>query len=161
MKKLLLPALMLFCGSAFAQNAVKNGTIYKEHPYIDIVNKEVAAFTKGDTITAASFYADTAKFVDSPDPKNIYTIKQARAGWQKIFADWTISAVKVIGYPDGLDYTGGPFIVQSWWEITVINKKTQKTAVFEQVLFDYFNKDGKIGFEASYYDTSSLTAASK
>jgi hypothetical protein len=161
MKKILLPALMLLSASTFAQSIVKNGTIYKEHPYITALKTEVADFTKGDTLGAASFYADTAKFADSPEPKNIYTLKQARAGWQRIFADWTITSVKQVGYPDGLEYASDPFVVQSWWEITVVNKKTQKTAVFDQVLFDYFNKDGKISFEGSYYDQGSLIAASK
>jgi len=161
MKKLLLPAFMLLFGTAFAQNTVKNGTIYKEHPYIDVVNKEAAAFAKGDTITAASLYADTAKFVDSPNPKRTYTLKEARAGWQDIFAGWTITSIKPVGYPDGLEYANDPFTVQSWWSVTVVNKKTQKTATLEEVIFDTFNKDGKISFELSYYDENSLLEASK
>jgi len=65
------------------------------------------------------------------------------------------------GYPDGLQYDKDPFTVQSWWVVTAVNKKTQKSAKFYLVQFDTFNKDGKIDTEVTYYDTSSLIAASK
>jgi hypothetical protein len=161
MKKLIIIGLLAFSAKSFAQTAVENGTIYKEHPYITAVKEEVADFAKGDTVGAASFYADSVKFYDSPEPTKPYGIKQARASWQKIFTDWGMPTIKQVGYPDGLQYTSDPFTVQSWWEITVVNIKTQKTAKFEQVVFDTFNKDGKITVELSYYDTSAIKDAMK
>ena len=70
-------------------------------------------------------------------------------------------SIKQIGYPDGLEYASDPFTVQSWWEVTAVNKKTQKKATFEQVVFDSFNKVGKITSELSYYDTQALMEATK
>ena len=160
MKKLITIGLLAFSVSAFSQTEVKNGTIYKEHPYITAVMQMTDKFQKGDTIGMASFYADSVKFYDSPDPKS-YNLTKAKAGWQKIFADWEQIKLKKVGYPDGLQYDKDPFTVQSWWQITCVNKKTQKAATFEEVVFDSFNKDGKIVFEVSYYDTKSLMAAMK
>jgi len=159
MKKLILLAFMALSVSSFAQT-VKNGTIYKSHPYITIVNALNNMFPKGDTIGMSKYYADTAKFYDSPDPKR-YSLKQAISNWHHIYEDWEQISLKAEGYPDGLEYTGDAFTVQSWWKISCVNKKTKKKADFEQVIFDTFNKDGKITSELSYYDTSSIMAAIK
>ena len=160
MKKLLTIAFMAFTVSSFAQTVVKNGTIYKEHPYITIVNDLTAAFAKGDTTAVIKYYADTAKFYDSSSPKKM-TLAQTRADWQRLFANWDQITIKAMGYPDGLEYTSDPFTVQSWWVVTGVNKKTKKTVKFYQVIFDMFNKDGKIAVESSYYDTSGIIEAMK
>jgi hypothetical protein len=161
MKKLLTIGLMAFSVASFAQSVVKNGTIYKEHPYITAVVQLTADFQKGDTTAAAQFYADTVKFYDAPFPKHPYKLAEAKAGWHKIFTDWEQLEIKQVGYPDGLEYATDPFTVQSWWKVTAVNKKTKKTATFEEVVFDTFNKDGKITLELSYYDNKSLEDASK
>lgn len=160
MKKIITIAFMAFSVTSFAQTVVKNGTIYKEHPYITAVKELTVDFAKGDTTDVVKFYADSAKFNDSYSPK-VYTLAQTRANWQKLFAEWDQITIKQEGYPDGLEYTADPFTVQSWWLITAVNKKTKKTAKFFEVIFDLFNKDGKITFESSIYDTSSLTDAMK
>ena len=160
MKKLVTIALMAFSVTSFAQGVVKNGTIYKEHPYITIVNNLNAAFAKGDTTTVIRYYADTAAFYDSSAPKKI-TLAQARADWQRLFANWDQITIKAMGYPDGLEYTSDPFTVQSWWVITGVYKKTKKPVKFYEVIFDLFNKDGKIAVESSYYDTSGIIEAMK
>jgi ketosteroid isomerase-like protein len=160
MKKLILLGIMAFSVSTFAQTITKNGTIYKDHPYITAVEQSTASFAKGDTVASMKIYADSVKFYDSPSPKP-YTLAQARANWQQIFANWDQLTITKVGYPDGLEYSSDPFTVQSWWTITAVNKKTQKKATFQEVVFDSFNKDGKITVELSYYDTSSLMAAMK
>jgi len=159
MKKLIFVALVAFSVDTFAQGVEKNGTIYKKHPYITVVNQISDLFVKGDTVALAKFYADTAKFADSPDPKT-YNLKMARSNWKWIVDNWDIT-IKPRGYPDALQYDIDPFTVQSWWTITVVNKKTQKKAVVEEVVFDTFNKDGKITFEGSYYDASAFKDAMK
>jgi ketosteroid isomerase-like protein len=160
MKKLLTIAFMALTVSSFAQTVVKNGTIYKEHPYITAVNDLTAAFAKGDTTAVIKYYADTAKFYDSSSPKKM-TLAQTRADWQKLFANWDQITIKAMGYPDGLEYSSDPFTVQSWWVVTGVNKKTKKAVKFYQVIFDLFNKDGKIAVESSYYDTSGIIEAMK
>lgn len=161
MKKLLTIGLLTLSASAFSQGVVKNGTIYKQHPYITAVVQLNALFAKGDTVAVAKFYADTARFIDATNPMKPSNLTQAKATWHDILLNWDIVGIKQIGYPDGLEYDSDPFTVQSWWEVTAVNKKTQKKATFEQVVFDSFNKAGKITSELSYYDTQALMEATK
>ena len=160
MKRNLLVALVVLSANAFAQKIERNGIIFKEHPYIEVVKKSVNLFAKGDADALYKLYADTAKFFDAPDPKWV-PLADAKKTWEMIWNDWDTQAVKQIGYPDALQYNKAPFTVQSWWEITAMNKKTKKTAKFQLVQFDEFNKDGKIIREGAYYDTQALMAASK
>ena len=160
MKKLWILVFTLLAGNAFAQNMQKNGTIYKEHPYIDVVNNSIALFLKQDWDGFAKLYADTVKFYDSTNPKS-YGLAETKKSWEDINANWEQTTVTKQGYPDGLQYDKDPFTVQSWWVVTTVNKKTKKTAKFYIVQFDEFNKDGKIGRELSYYDQTALLEASK
>ncbi len=161
MRKLLTIALVALSASTFAQSVVKNGTIYKEHPYITAVLQMNALYAQGDSLGAAKFYADSARFIDASNPMKPSTLKQAISNWHFIFENWSQISVKEIGNPDGLEYADGPFTVQSWWEVTAVNKKTQKKATFEQVVFDTFDTSGKISSELSYYDTSALIDSMK
>jgi hypothetical protein len=160
MKNLLILVFTLFAGTAFAQNVLKNGTIYKDHPYITIVNNSTELFIKQDFDGLSKLYADTAKFYDPSSPKKI-SLEEQKKGWADIAAKWEQIQVVKVGYPDALEYDKDPFTVQSWWKVTAVNKKTKKTATFHLVQFDEFNKDGKIMVEISYYDQTPLIEASK
>jgi hypothetical protein len=160
MKKLLTVVFTLLAYCAFAQTAQKNGTIYKEHPYITIVNNSNDLFLKQDWDGMLKLYADSAKFYDpsSTKPSHVADMKKS---WADIYANWEQITVVKQGYPDGLQYEKDPFTVQSWWAVTAVNKKTKKTAKFNMVQFDEFNKDGKIVLEFSYYDQTPLVEAMK
>jgi hypothetical protein len=169
MKKLLI-ALALLSNAAFAQKIVKNGTIYKEHPYIEIVKKLAALYEKGDADGMASYYAPDAQLYGMTRYRTDSTVKvnhsvkgkslaEAKAGWQHVINDWESIKMTSEGAPDGLEYDNAPFSVQSWWELTLVNKKTKKTAVIEMTLFDSFNKQGKIETQLEYYDPAPLVAA--
>ncbi|HEY9000418.1 MAG TPA: nuclear transport factor 2 family protein [Mucilaginibacter sp.] len=159
MKKLLIAAFILLSCGVFAQEQ-KNGTIYKEHPYITVVNNSFDLFLKQDWSGLANLYADTAKFYD-PSSSKPYSLADEKKGWAGIYNDWEQITVTKQGYPDGLQYDKDPFTVQSWWTVTCVNKKTKKTAKFYMVQFDEFNKDGKIDMELAYYDQTPLIEASK
>ena len=159
MKKILIVAFILLSCGVFAQEQ-KNGTIYKEHPYITTVNNSMALFLKQDWDGLANLYSDTVKFYDPSTPKP-YGLADAKKGWAGIYAGWEQITVTKQGYPDGLQYDKDPFTVQSWWTITSVNKKTKKTAKVYMVQFDEFNKDGKIAREISYYDQTPFIEASK
>jgi ketosteroid isomerase-like protein len=161
MKKLITIGLIAISSAAFSQGIVKNGTILKEHPYITAVEQLAALYPKADTLAIAGFYADTVTFYDAPEPKHPYKLAEAKKGWTRLFAEWEQITIKKVGYPDALEYSSDPFTVQSWWSVTAVNKKTKKTAAFEEVIFDTFNKNGKITSELSYYDTKSLMDAEK
>ncbi len=167
--------MILIAGSvsAFAQKKVKNGVIYKEHPYIEIVKQLAVLYEKGDAAGMEKLYADSAQVygmtrysVDTtkvaqwsvPPPKGV---SGAKAGWQQVFDNWEQIKMRPIATPEGLDYTDSPFTVQSWWLFTLVNKKTKKVAKVEMVMFNMFNKDGKIGTQIEFYDPTSLIAAMK
>jgi hypothetical protein len=160
MKKLLIAVFTLFACSVFAQGPQKNGTIYKEHPYITIVNNSNDLFLKQDWDGMAKVYADTAKFYDPSSEKGI-SLADEKKGWADIYNGWEQISVTKQGYPDGLQYDKDPFTVQSWWVIKAVNKKTKKAVKVYMVMFDEFNKDGKIGREISYYDQTPFIEASK
>jgi hypothetical protein len=160
MKKLLIAVFTLLACSAFAQDTQKNGTLYKEHPYITVVNNSNALFLKQDWDGLAKLYADTVKFYDPSSPKAT-NLTDAKKGWGDIYAGWEQITVTKQGYPDGLQYDKDPFTVQSWWTISATNKKTKKVAKVFMVQFDEFNKDGKITREFSYYDQTPFIEASK
>jgi hypothetical protein len=176
MKKLAL-ILMLLSNAAFAQKMsqamVQNGSIYKQHPYIEIVKTLASLYEKGDADGMAKYYADTAHLYGmtrySPDtslmekhllPKS-KALTEAKAGWQQIIDGWENIKMTPLSPPDGLQYANAPFTVQSWWLLTLTNKKTHKTAAIEMVLFDMFNKDGKIAVQLEYYDPTPLVMAMK
>ena len=160
MKKILIAVFSLLTCGAFAQSPVKNGTIYKEHPYITVVNNSIELFKKQDWDGMTKLFADTVKFYDPSSPKAI-SLADEKKGWAGIYNDWDQITITKQGYPDALQYDKDPFTVQSWWAISVVNKKTKKTAKFYMVQFDTFNKDGKIDSEAEYYDQTPLIEASK
>ena len=160
MKKLLIAVFALITVNVFAQDMQKNGTIYKTHPYVTVVNNSVDFFLKQDWGSLAGLYADSVKFYD-PSREKPYTLAEQKQGWAGIYNDWDQIKVVKQGYPDALQYEKDPFTVQSWWGVTCVNKKTKKTAKFNIVQFDTFNKDGKIDMELAYYDQTPLEAASK
>lgn len=172
MKKIAL-ILLLLSNAALAQRMVKNGTIYKEHPYIDIVKMLAELYEKGDANGMAKYYADTVHIYGmtrySPDtglmekhllPKS-KALMEAKAGWQQVIDNWDNIKMTPLSPPDGLKYDNSPFTVQSWWLLTLTNKKTKKTASTEMVLFDLFNKDHKIAVQLEYYDPTPLIMAMK
>ena len=79
MKKILIVALILLSCGVFAQEQ-KNGTIYKEHPYITVVNNSMDLFLKQDWAGMGALYADTAKFYDPSSPKAI-SLADEKKGW--------------------------------------------------------------------------------
>ena len=158
MKKLLLVALTACTVSAFAQTVEKNGTIYKQHPLIDVSKNLLALYQKGDVAGVAALYAGTAKFFGPASDKFI-PLAEEKEHWKQIFSEWDNITIKTQGYPDGLDYTKEGFAVQIWFAFSAVNKKTKKTAKANMVLFLGFNKDGKIVSDGIYYDQSSFIAA--
>jgi len=158
MKNLILLALVVLSLNAFGQRKVTNGTIYIEHPYISAIQQMNKLFAKGDTMGVLKFYADSAKFFDTSSGKT-YNLRQTRAHWRMLFANWDNISYRPLGYPDGLKFEKDPFTVQSYWIVTTVHKQTHKKVTFYQVVFDQFNEDGKIAFEYSYFDPSALMAA--
>jgi hypothetical protein len=156
MKKILLStALFLFGMAAFCQQE-ENGTIYISHPYIDVVNNAAKAYLANDDASNKMIYSDTAKWWMSGMEKFI-PIADAFKMWGNDFKYFDDIKSVQVGYPDYLHYKkGDAMIVQSWWLWSGKSKKTGEVIKVPEVMFDEFNKDGKIVREYMYGDFSKV-----
>jgi hypothetical protein len=164
--KIFLILLLLVSGSALAQKTVQSGMIYKTHPDVEVIRKLAALYQKGDAEGMAKFYDSNVQFTGMsrymPGTKaRSKNLAEAKAGWYDIINNWQDLKMTETQAPIGLQFKDEPFTVQSWWLITMVNKKTKKKAGVDMVLFDKFNKEGKIISQLQYYDPSSLIAATK
>jgi hypothetical protein len=157
MKKILFTvSLFLFGIAAFSQAKKENGTIFINHPSIDVVNQSVEAYLKKDIATNAKFFADTATFwasgMDKPIP-----IADALKMWASDFDYYDDIKITKVGYPDYLHYVDkDQKYVQSWWQWFGKSKKTGEVVKIDFVQFDKFNNDGKIESEGIYGDFSKM-----
>ena len=156
MKKFLVTtSLLLTAIISFAQEE-KNGTIYIEHPYINIVNSAIKAYLAKDDAANAKIYADTAKFWVSGMDKPM-AIADAIKMWDTDFDYYSDIQLTTVGYPDYLHYLDKDYkTVQSWWTWYGKSKKTGEVIKISFVQFDNFNSAGKIDFESLYGDFSKM-----
>ncbi|HZY40241.1 MAG TPA: hypothetical protein VFE53_26490 [Mucilaginibacter sp.] len=160
MKRLFIPVLTLLACSAFSQTVQKNGVIYKEHPYIDVVHKIVSLYPKSNWDELSKLYSDTVTFTDYRNYKQ-YRLDDAKKYWLELADNWEqLTIVKLRG-PDGFAYEKDPFSVVAWFMVTMINKKTLKRARFTFMLNDEFNKNGKVSAETFFYNMLPVIEAMK
>lgn len=157
MKKIILTTcLFLIAIVSFSQEIKKNGTIYINHPYIDVVNKTIKAYMTKDDAAFMKIYSDTAKFWASGMAKPI-GIAEAIKMWNSDFDYYDDIKIIPVGYPDYLNYIDqDQKYVQSWWQWVGKSKKTGADVTIDYVQFDRFNNDGKIDFESIYGDFSKM-----
>ncbi|MCW5514760.1 nuclear transport factor 2 family protein [Muriicola sp. Z0-33] len=148
MKKLLLLALLLVFTVAQAQKK-KNGTIYQDHPTIEIANDMMAAFVAGDETKVASYLADDFKAYNgtSTNKNNTGRTKEQYLNnvkwWKNNIAYGSISASPG-AYPDALEYKDGQIWVQTWSQYKGVHNETgvKIDMPFHQLM--EFNADNKI-----------------
>ena len=156
MKRIIVTISLFLIGIAAFSQQEENGTIYIKHPYIDVVNNATKAYLDQDWATLKTIYSDTARWWASGMEKFV-PIADAMKMWMSDFDKY--DSIKQIpqGYPDYLHYKkGDAMIVQSWWIWSVKSKKTGKEMGAPMVVFDEFNKDGKIVREYIYGDFSKI-----
>jgi hypothetical protein len=156
MKKIILSTgLFLFGMTAFCQQE-ENGTIYIKHPYIDVVNNSTKAYLAKDEASLRTIYSDTAKWWIS-GMKDFIPIADAMKSWMTDFDYYDNIKQDEVGYPDYLHYKKkDAMIVQSWWTWSGKSKKTGEVLKVPMIVFDDFNKDGKIVREYIYGDFSKM-----
>ena len=112
MKKILIAVFTMLASGVFAQALKTNGIIYKEHPYITIVNSTFGLFLKQDWEGLGKLYADSAKFNDPAFPKS-KNWAEAKKAWTNLFNDWkNITITRQKGsYPDGFEFDNDGFQV--------------------------------------------------
>ncbi len=142
--------LLISC-AAFCQQE-ENGTIYIKHASIDALNKSQQAYLDKDQAAMKAIYSDTARWWASGLPKPV-PIADAMKMWLSDFDHFDSITQKPVGYPDYLHYKDEDAkVVQSWWLLSGKSKKTGKVVKVRMVMFDDFNKDGKIVMEQVYGD---------
>lgn len=134
----------------------KNGTIYINHPYIEVVNKAMDAYLKKDDAANMKIYSDTARYWVSGMAKPV-AITEAIKMWDSDFDFYDDIKLKPVGYPDYLSYDkDNSKVVQSWWQWSGKSKKTGETVTIDFVQFDNFDTAGRIEFEYIYGDFSKM-----
>lgn len=154
MKKLMLTAaLFLFGIAAFCQEET-NGTIYINHPYIDVVTNGVKNYMAGNFKELQKSYADTAMYWQ-PGMEKFAPFTDAIKMWTNDQNYLTDIKMTQVGYPDFLHYKKEDVkIVQSWWNWSAKSKATGEVITVPMVMFDEFNDDGKIVRQYVYGDFS-------
>ena len=150
-----MAGLFLVGITAFCQQQ-ENGSIYIKHASIDAVNSSVKAYLAKDVEALKKIYSDTAKFWVSGMEKFI-PIADAMKMWMTDFDYYVDIAQKEFGYPDYLHYKKDDSkVVQSWWTWSGKSKKTGEALKIQMVVFDDFDKNGKIVKEYIYGDFSKM-----
>jgi len=162
MKKILLLAAMLFAVVTYSQKK-KNGTIYSEHPSIEIVESMLKSFVAGDEAKVASYLADDFKsYYGSETNKN--KKGGTKEGFLKQVKFWkdNVSYLSIErsngAYPDALEYKDGDnddvVWVQTWEQVKGVHNKTGVKIDMPFHRLFVVNKDNKIKTMINYMDES-------
>ena len=150
---------MLLCTVVMYSQKKRNGTIYKEHPVIKVVEDMQKAFVKGDSAVVASYLADDFKswngFNDNPDAKLMTKadFSGSLIGWSKNVEYFDISRFPG-AYPDVLEYDESGTWVQIWDILSGMEKRTGMDMTMPVHRLYMVNKDNKIASVINYLDQS-------
>lgn len=130
MKKIALFTLMLVTIITYSQKK-KNGTIFIEHPAIEVVESMLQAFADGDADKAASYLAEDFKAFEGTgtDKDDEGVTKEGFHGMIKFVKenyDYVSIKRSPGAYPDALEYKDDDFglTVQTWTHFKGVHKKT-------------------------------------
>jgi hypothetical protein len=129
MKKL-ISTLLLLC-MIIGVNAQKNanGVIYNKHPSIDVVEKFMQAFVKGDAATMTSLTTDDFKAFNAMNTnwdykgQDLATCIRNAQNYANNYTNFSITKTEG-SYPDALEYKKDGLWVYTFNMFFAINKKT-------------------------------------
>lgn len=154
MKKHVIIVMLLFVAVMYSQKK-KNGTVYIEHPAIEIVEAMQQADIAGNVDEVASYLADDFKSVSGTTRnKNAKgTNKEQYLKWVENRTKWT--AYRSLtrhgeAYPDAIEYKDGKTWVQTWNYLRGVHDATG--VKIEMPLHNLYrlNADNKIELEIYY-----------
>ncbi|WP_297766083.1 nuclear transport factor 2 family protein [uncultured Muriicola sp.] len=157
MKKLVITFLILFVVQGYSQKK-KNGTIYLEHPAINVVNEMLAAWVEGDSSKVSSYLADDFKQFNGANA-NKYdkgnTKEEFLNGmkWWKNNFSYTSEVPTPGAYPDALEYDKSDTWVQVWNNLKAVNNRTGVKIDMPMHRMFKLNKDNKINLMLNYTDS--------
>ena len=135
----------------------KNGTIYKDHPFIGVVRRMMSNFERGNLENAYADFLPNARMFDSNMPfGESLSVEEHKKGNEELFKNFEISSVNEWGYPDLLEYNGDGYSLISWWVVVLKNKKTNKETKVHLHNQLTLNNEGKILRSVDYYNGAAL-----
>jgi hypothetical protein len=162
MKKL-LSTLLLLC-MIIGVNAQKNanGVIYDKHPSIDVVEKFMQAFVKGDAATMTSLTTDDFKAYNAMNTnwdykgQDLATCIRNAQNYANNYTNFSITK-RGASYPDALEYKKDGIWVYTYNMFFAINKKSGFKIESPYDCTFIFNADGtKIKSMNFYMNTAML-----
>lgn len=135
----------------------KNGTIYKDHPFIGVVRRMMSNFERGNLENAYADFLPNARMFDSNMPfGESLSVEEHKKGNEELFKNFEILSVNEWGYPDLLEYNGDGYSLISWWVVILKNKKTNKETKVHLHNQLTLNNEGKILRSVDYYNGAAL-----
>lgn len=156
MKKSIITALLLVVALGYSQKK-KNGTIFLEHPAIEVVNEMMAAFVAGDQEKVGTYLADDFKAYNgfSTDKDDKGTTKEEFLGqvkfWKENVSYLSMEPTKG-AYPDALEYKESGVWVQTWDHLKGMHNATGVKLDMPYHRLYKLNKENKISTLISYFD---------
>lgn len=159
MKKSALIAMVFLIATTTAYTQKKNGTVYKEHPAIAVVEAMQQAFIAGDTDLVASYLADDFKEWDGSDT-NRFAEGTDKEQFVKNSKWWSenlsyLSIERQDGaYPDAIKYKDDDdgLWVQTWDNLKGVHTKTGSKLNMPMHRLYGLDKDNKIKVIIGYYN---------
>ena len=140
-----------------SRQTIKNGTIYKDHPYIGKVRQIWFNLAMGNIDQVWKDFSPNARIYDlnfiDKDYNNL-TDHQKYVG--EVFSKYDLISIDEVGYPDYIDYEGDGGTVLAWYNMIVKNKKTEKNITLKFHSQHDFNEEGIIVTEYLYYNANLL-----
>ena len=140
-----------------SRQTIKNGTIYKDHPYIGKVRQIWFNLAMGNIDQVWKDFSPNARIYDlnlmDKDYNNL-TDHQNYVG--EVFSKYDFISIDEVGYPDYIDYEGDGGTVLAWYNMIVKNKKTKENITLKFHSQHDFNEEGIIITEYLYYNANLL-----
>ena len=158
MRKSLLPLLLLVFTISMAQKK-KNGTIYVDHPTIEIANEMIAAFVSGDKEKVGSYLAEDFKAFNGTSTNKDQKGRTKEQflngiGWLKENISYLSIEPSPGAYPDALEYKDGQVWVQTWNQYRGVHNTTGVKLDMPLHQMMQFDADNKIKVLVNYDESN-------
>jgi hypothetical protein len=136
-----------------SRQTIKNGTIYKDHPYIGKVRQIWYNLAQGNLDKVWKDFTPNARINDANSiDQEAKSLKEHQAYVGEVFSQFEFVSIDEVGYPDYIDYEGNGGVVLAWYNMTLKSKKTNKNIILKFHSQHDFNEEGMIVLETLYYN---------
>lgn len=136
-----------------SRQTIKNGTIYKDHPFIGKVRQIWYNLAQGNLDKVWKDFTPNARINDANSiDQEAKSLKEHQAYVGEVFSQFEFVSIDEVGYPDYIDYEGNGGVVLAWYNMTLKSKKTNKNIVLKFHSQHDFNEEGMIVLETLYYN---------